>query len=86
MLFCGRDTHETLFKNKYLDTASTIDEQCRGVSAECRDLLKLMTVHKDAIRLDVEGCIAHPWFKKESDQLQNMLIINRQTMSMKVSS
>jgi serine/threonine protein kinase len=57
MLFSGSDTHQILFKNKYLDTTSIIETTCMHVSFECRDLLKKMTVSNPDSRPLAEECL-----------------------------
>lgn len=57
MLFSGNDTHQILFKNKYLDTSSIIETACQHISRECRDLLKKMTVSNPDHRLSAEDCL-----------------------------
>ena len=57
MLFSGNDTHQILFKNKYLDTSSIIDTACQNISRECRDLLKKMTVSNPDHRPSAENCL-----------------------------
>ena len=69
MLFSGADTHQILFKNKYLDTSAIIEGTCSHVSHECRELLKSMTVQNPDHRLTAEDCLNHPWFLKDRDQL-----------------
>lgn len=67
MLFSGNDTHQILFKNKYLDTSSIIDTTCQHISNECRDLLKKMTISNPDHRLSAEESLEHDWFKKDRD-------------------
>ena len=67
MLFHGRDTHETLFKNKYLDTTAIIEGTCQRLSRECRDLLKKMTAHNPDHRLTTEECLRHAWFTQDAE-------------------
>lgn len=57
MLFSGNDTHQILFKNKYLDTSSIIDTASQNISRECRDLLKKMTVSNPDHRPSAEDCL-----------------------------
>lgn len=57
MLFSGNDTHQILFKNKYLDTSSIIDTACQNISREYRDLLKKMTVSNPDHRPSAEDCL-----------------------------
>jgi calcium/calmodulin-dependent protein kinase I len=77
MLFQGRDTHETLFKNKYLDTTAIIEGTCQRLSRECRDLMKRMTAHNPENRLSTEECLGHPWFTQDAEKLQSLLELNR---------
>ena len=67
MLFSGPDTQAVLFKNKYLDTAKTIDSTCPHVSEECRDLMRMMTRQNITNRPTAEQCLHHDWFKKDRD-------------------
>lgn len=82
MLFQGRDTHETLFKNKYLDTTAIIEGTCQRLPRECRDLMKRMTTHNPENRLSTEECLGHPWFTRDADKLQSLLELNRNQSEM----
>jgi len=63
----------------YLDTSKIIEQTCSHVSGECRDLLKKMTLNNPETRPSPEECLQHPWFAKDRAQLQNLLIINKQS-------
>jgi serine/threonine protein kinase len=40
MLFSGPDRQAIIFKNKYMDTSTMINQLCKNVSEECRDLMR----------------------------------------------
>ncbi|TNV74705.1 hypothetical protein FGO68_gene7204 [Halteria grandinella] len=77
MLFSGPDTPAILQANKFRHPEDRILEVCKNVSQECRDLMVKMCQPTHQKRLGVEECLNHPWFKKNREQLQNLLQVNK---------
>jgi serine/threonine protein kinase len=54
---------EVINKNKWLNPITIVEESCRSVSIECKDLIKRMLNPEIKDRPTAEECLNHEWFK-----------------------